>query len=105
MSLTQDLATFNESIIDVISELLKTQAVTPDDFSDQMLDMREFSLDNRKDGYFLELLLDGYKICYINETIAYDSRGMQTSISYLIEEHLDALCEALDTLSGLENDD
>lgn len=104
MSLTIQLAEFSESIISVIGKLLQTQAVTPDDFSDQMLDMREFSLDNRKDGHFLELLLDGYQICYINETIAYDSRGMQTSISYLIEEHLDALCEALDTLSGLESD-
>lgn len=66
-----------------------------------MLDMRPFNLDRRDDDdYRLELLLDGYPICYLNETIAIDNRGMQTSIDYLIEEHLDDLCKALDTLSN-----
>lgn len=101
MSLTNKLTEFNLDIINVISNLLETKAVEPEDFNEQMLDMRPFNLDRRDDDdYRLELLLDGYPICYLNETIAIDNRGMQTSIDYLIEEHLDDLCKALDTLSN-----
>ena len=99
ISLVKNQSNLSDDLIHIVGTLLEMKGVKPEDFNGNMLDMRDFSLYQKNDKYRLELLLDGYPICYLNETIAIDERGMQTSIDYLIETQLNTLCKALDTLS------
>lgn len=51
-----------------------------------------------------DLCVDGYLITHITDDLAYDERGLQYSLTYFLDEHLEKVCELLDSLGSPSED-
>ena len=97
-SLSGQLAELHEKVIDKIKSLIEVHGVESDGYNFNVLSLEEFTIDrNFQDVKRIEILIEGYKVLEINDSVANCENGHQYNIQSLLDESLEELCQALDS--------